>query len=87
MHSDGLKRGDLFEIVLMQIKGGSARWPSREDLLRLRQVARHHRARTIVLADWQKGHQPTLYTLASRLGKEFEPRSAWTEVAAEDVFG
>jgi hypothetical protein len=85
--SDGLKRGDLFEIVLLQIKGGSARWPSRDDILRLRQVARHHRARTIVLADWQKGQQPTLYTLARRLGQGFEPRAVWNEVAPEEVFG
>ena len=85
--ADGLKRGDLFEMILVQIKGGTARWPSREDILRLRQVARHHRASAVVLADWQKGRQPTLHTLASRLGKEFEPRAVWTEVAAEDVFG
>ena len=43
-----LKRGDLFEIILLQIKGGSARWPSRNDILRLRQVARHHRATEVV---------------------------------------
>jgi hypothetical protein len=84
---DGLKRGDLFEIVLLQIKGGSARWPSRDDILRLRQVARHHRASCIVLADWQKGRQPTLYTLAGRLGQGFDPRGAWNEVAPEEVFG
>ena len=36
----GPKRGDLFEIVLVQIKGGTARSPSRDDILRLRKVAR-----------------------------------------------
>jgi hypothetical protein len=84
--SDGLKRGDLFEIILLQIEGGSARWPSREDILRLRHVGRHHRARTIVLADWQKGHQPTLYRLSRRLGPEFDIRQVWNEVAPEEVF-
>jgi hypothetical protein len=82
-----LKRGDLFEIVLLQIKGGSARWPSRNDILRLRQVARHHRATEIVLADWQRGAQPTLYRMARRLGSGFNPKSVWREVTAEAVFG
>ena len=56
---DDLKRGDLFEIILLQIKGGSARWPSRNDILRLRQVARHHRAtrdRVGRLAERQPAH-------------------------------
>ena len=84
---DDLKRGDLFEIILLQIKGGSARWPSRNDILRLRQVARHHRATEVVLADWQKGNQPTLYRMTRRLGSGFDPKSVWTKVTAETVFG
>jgi len=44
-----LKRGDLFEIVLVQMKGGSARVPSIEERRRLRLVARQYRAREIVL--------------------------------------
>ena len=83
----GLKRGDLFEIVLVQIKGGSARWPTRGDIIRLRQVARHYHAKAVVLADWQKGRQPALYTLARRLGDNFEPRRVWDEVPPEAVFG
>ena len=82
-----VKRGDLFEIVLLQIKGGSARWPSRNDILRLRQVARHHRATEIVLADWQRGSQPTLYRLSRRLGSDFDPKCVWHEVMADAVFG
>src|SRR5687767_4375308 len=34
-----LKRGDLFDIILIQMKGGSAREPSQEELYRLREVA------------------------------------------------
>ena len=83
----GLKRGDLFEIVLVQIKGGSARWPSRNDILRLRQVARHYHARAVVLADWQRGSQPTLYKLTKRLGGTFDPRDVWRGVTPELVFG
>jgi len=86
LHPD-LKRGDLFEIVLVQIKGGSARWPSRNDILRLRQVARHHRATAVVLADWQRGSKPTLFRLARRLADEFDPKDVWCEVTADNVFG
>jgi len=55
------KRGDLFEIVLVQVKGGSADWPNDEDLQRLRAVRRRYRARAVVLAEWEKGTQPTFY--------------------------
>ena len=33
------KRGDLFEIILIQIKGGGARWPNAEDIRQLHAVA------------------------------------------------
>jgi hypothetical protein len=48
-------RGDFFEIILVQVKGGSAGRPSREDLARLRLVADHYHARAVVLAEWVKG--------------------------------
>ena len=85
--SAGLKRGDLFEIVLVQIKGGSARWPTGADILRLQQVARRYHAAAVVLADWQKGRQPTIYRLPARLPRGFDQRSVWIEVAPEEVFG
>src|ERR671910_2885745 len=50
------KRGDLFEIILIQIKGGGARWPNAEDIRRLRAVANFYRARDVVLAAWIKDH-------------------------------
>jgi hypothetical protein len=39
-----VKRGDLFEIVLIQAKGGSAPWPSESDIDRLAATANFHRA-------------------------------------------
>jgi len=51
----GLKRGDRFQIILIQIEGGTAGWPSRSDIGCLRAVAKHHRAESIVLADWGEG--------------------------------
>lgn len=59
-------RGDLFEIVLVQVKGGTAPWPRDADLQRLRAVRRRYRARSVVLAKWEKGTQPTFYNIASR---------------------
>ena len=48
----GLKRGDVFDIVLIQTKGGSAPRPTKEDRARLSRVAKYHRARAVVLAEW-----------------------------------
>src|SRR5918994_2817065 len=49
------KRGDLFEIMLIQIKGSGAKWPNAEDIRRLRAVAKRYSARDVVLAEWVKG--------------------------------
>ena len=50
-----LKRGDLFEVILVQVKGGSARSPTMEDCIRLREGARHYAARAVVLFEWTRG--------------------------------
>jgi hypothetical protein len=76
--------GDLFEIVLMQIKGGSASWPTVGDLERLAAVRRHYRARAVVLASWQKGAEPKFYVMR-RISHERE--KAWREIAAVEIFG
>ena len=78
--NDGLKRGDLFEIILIQVKGGSAPWPTLDDIDRLRAVATHHRAKTVVLAEWKKGKQPTFYTLKKSFKRDSGHRNAWKEV-------
>jgi len=83
----GLKRGDLFEMILIQVKGGGAVWPSKTDIERLQKVARYYRARDVVLAEWRPGKQPTLYRLRKRLPTCFSRKAAWIPVAsAEDVF-
>ena len=58
---------------------------ARKQIFRL--VGRHHRARQIVLADWQRGKQATLYRLKSARRRDAGPRSDWVETNAEDVFG
>jgi hypothetical protein len=79
-----LRPGDLFEIVLVQIKGGSAAWPSVSDLERLVAVRRRYRAKAVVLASWQRGAEPRFYVL-----RRVAPRrgEAGREVAAVEVFG
>ena len=86
--NDGLKRGDLFEIILIQVKGGTAPWPTLDDIDRLRAVARHHRAKSVVLAEWRKGKQPTFYTLKRSFDRDGGHRNAWTEVTnVDELFG
>lgn len=74
----GLKHGDLFEIVLIQTKGGSAPRPTDDDVARLRLVRRHHRAKAIVLASWRLGKTPELCRLVG---------AQWKEISAAEVFG
>ena len=73
----GLKRGDVLQIVLIQVKGGTAAWPTAEDARRLRTVKKYHHAREVLLATWKKGKAAQFFTLApkAKLGK-----SDWIEV-------
>jgi hypothetical protein len=76
----GLKRGDLLDIVLIQTKGGSAPRPTEEDRVRLSKVAKHHRARAVVLAEWKRGEKLDLFKLE---GTEWST----APVLAADIFG
>jgi hypothetical protein len=49
----GTKRGDCFQINLIQVKGGSAAKPTAEDAKRLRAVAHRHHACDVLLATWK----------------------------------
>lgn len=62
----GTKRGDNFQIILIQVKGGSAPMPTVEDGNRLRAVARHHRASGVLLAAWTKGKAARFFRLRQR---------------------
>src|SRR5207245_1504460 len=61
--ANGLKRGDAFEIILIQVKGGNAAWPSVDDMRRLRKVGDKYDAKAVILAEWKRGKQPILYQL------------------------
>lgn len=72
-----LKIGDLFEIILIQAKGGSAPMPAPEEILRLSKVGEYYHAKRIILADWQKGKAPTLYSLVNASWEKIEPEEAF----------
>jgi hypothetical protein len=74
----GLKRGDLFEMVLIQTKGGSAARPTAEDIVRLAKVAKHHRAKAVILAEWRRGQKLDLFELK---------RNKWQSVMPATIFG
>ena len=76
-HPD-LKRGDLLDIVVIQAKGGSSPRPTAEDVARLQKVAKHHRARTVLLAEWRRGDKLDLFVLKG---------SDWVPARANEVFG
>jgi len=64
---DLLKRGDLFEIVLIQIKGGSARSPSENDCRRLREVAEVYQAKAVAQFQWRRGESSKFFELDADL--------------------
>lgn len=74
-----LKSGDLFDIVLVQMKGGSARTPSAVEIRRLMAVARRYRAKEIVLFAWKRGESCYFYRLTSR--------GVWALSSAGEIFG
>jgi hypothetical protein len=71
---NGLKRGDAFQIVLIQVKGGQAAGPTAEDARRLNIVAGRYGARRVLLAAWKKGKAPRFFFLHPKSG-------FWKEVA------
>lgn len=78
-------RGDLFEIVLIQVKGGGAAWPRAFDIDRLRAVQAHHHARAVVLVVWMRGAGSRFFTLSDRIG--VAGKNAWREVDPCSIFG
>jgi hypothetical protein len=72
----GLKRGDTFQIILIQVKGGYAARPTVEDGKRLRIVAKRHHASRVLLASWKKGKAAKFFSLRSKASQKPD----WVEV-------
>ena len=80
----GTRRGDTFQLILIQVKGGNAAKPSAEDGKRLRVVARYHRAKKVLLATWKKGSAARFFSLRPKATREGD----WCEVAdLKSIFG
>ena len=77
---EGLSSLDLFDITLIQVKGGSAGMPTPNDLNRLKLVKDHYHAHAIVLFEWNKKKRITRF---SRLNDHDE----WSETTAVKLFG
>jgi hypothetical protein len=77
----GTKRGDVLQIILIQVKGGSAAMPTIEDGKRLRVVAKRLHARYVLLAAWKKGSAARFF--------RYQPRAAarrqWAEISDLDA--
>jgi len=73
------KRGDLFDIILIQMKGGSAKTPGVEERRRLREVAKYYRAQAVVSFQWDRGRTTDFFTLNRRL--------QWEPSTCLDIFG
>lgn len=77
-----LKRGDLFEIILVQLKGGKAHMPSDVDVTRLRAVAERYHATKVVLFEWRASASASHRTKYS----ELHPTSGWVKAPKGKVF-
>jgi len=75
----GSRRGDCLQIILIQVKGGSAAKPTSEDATRLRIVAKRHGACQVLLATWKKGRAARFFRL--RRATASDP---WTEITSLD---
>ena len=81
----GLKPGDPFQIILLQIKGGTASKPSKNDIKRLQKMKQLYHADEVVLSEW-KEYAPTFYRLKQDLGNNFNEHNLWEKKNVEDIF-
>jgi hypothetical protein len=73
-----LKPGDLFEMILVQMKGGDAALPTAADIARIRIVQKHYGAREVVLYEWKRKTH-------SRFSRLIDGK--WVRASAEEIFG
>ena len=76
----GLKSLDLFDIILIQVKGGSAEMPKPDDVNRLKLVQEHYDAREIVLFEWNTKKDLTRFSVLNTEDK-------WSKRTPAEIFG
>ncbi|MGQ0646705.1 MAG: hypothetical protein ACT4P7_03980 [Gemmatimonadaceae bacterium] len=78
--SQTLKRGDLLDFIIVQLKGGGARGPTDSDKRRLIGVQRALKARAIVLYTWKRDKHSVFQVLDIRSRQ-------WCSSSAKSLFG
>ena len=78
----GTKRGDALQIILIQVKGGTAAMPTTEDSKRLWAAAKALRARHVLPASWKKGTAARIYSYRPRAT---DKAKQWIEVSDLDA--
>ena len=81
-YDEVLRKGDLFEIILVQLKGGLADMPTPKDIQRLKAVRERYHAKEVVLFEWRQEPKRTKTCCFSVL-----KGNDWEESTAEDIFG
>jgi hypothetical protein len=76
-----LRSGDLFEMILVQMKGGSAARPNEQDIRRLQAVRKRYRAKDVVLFCWNRGKKGKTCTFERLSGGK------WVASTAKEIFG
>jgi hypothetical protein len=90
--SDSSKPSDLFEFILVQLKGGSALEPSDDENERLCVVKKHYNAKEVVLFQWdgmnskRKGKKATPKTRYSVLKRTPEGDLRWDPSTRREIF-
>jgi len=88
-----MKRGDPFEIILIQVKGGSGQLPSKNDVKRLELVGATYDVKNIVLSEWRNEEHNFSklkdYTQLTEVlrKKVWIPRDAWVKTTPMKIFG
>jgi hypothetical protein len=74
----GGSRGDRFQFILVQMKGGNAPRPTDKDKERLRRAKAYYAAKEVVLFEWRPNKGAQFSVLNG---------SEWKESTAEKIFG
>ena len=76
----GVKKLDLFEMMLIQVKGGSAKGPTADDIVRLKLVRNKYDAQAIVLFAWNKDKKVAEF-------RTLDGNNEWVVTTAAKLFG
>jgi hypothetical protein len=87
--NDGLKKLDLFDIILIQVKGGKADWPTDDDVKRLQLVRDEYKAQAIVLFEWKKKKigQKGVARFLELDDRVSPPNDPWVATTTAKLFG